>query len=306
MEGINTKLRVITRRAYGFRSHGALISMPVPVLRRHRTGAAPLATIQSDYTAGRVSRPLLTSRLGRRPAAPGPGSNEAAGVAGGRRGCHAAPATGRAGSCERRQRRDRAGRESGGSRPAAGCRRPRLRRGRYRRGDNNHESGRRPRRSLPERRRSGVEQRPRLVARVRRRVHPGRVAAARIAPGRAGVARCGAWVSRLKRGGLRGSGGDSPPAPAPLAIRGAGSPVPQGERRETPAGGGIPREKGNMTDERIDPIGSVTPEPTCTECRRRPRWADRCGANPAMSGSGLWTGRPRFPMPMARLGESAS
>ena len=40
MEGINNKLRVIARRAYGFRSHGALISMPVPVLRRHRTGAA--------------------------------------------------------------------------------------------------------------------------------------------------------------------------------------------------------------------------------------------------------------------------
>ena len=59
-------------------------------------------------------------------------------------------------------------------------------------GDNNHESGRRPRRSLPERRRSGVEQRPRLVARVRR-VHPARLAAARIAPARAGVARCGAW-----------------------------------------------------------------------------------------------------------------
>ena len=38
----------------------------------------------------------------------------------------------------------------------------------------------------------GVEQRPRLVARVRR-VHPGRLAAARIAPARAGVARCGAW-----------------------------------------------------------------------------------------------------------------
>ena len=32
-------------------------------------------------------------------------------------------------------------------------------------------------------------------------------------------------VSRLKRGGRRGSGGRFP-APAPLAIRGAGSPVP--------------------------------------------------------------------------------
>ena len=31
VEGINNKLRIIARRAYGFRSHGALISMPVPV-----------------------------------------------------------------------------------------------------------------------------------------------------------------------------------------------------------------------------------------------------------------------------------
>ena len=40
VEGINNKLRVIARRAYGFHSHGALISMLFPVLRRHRTGTA--------------------------------------------------------------------------------------------------------------------------------------------------------------------------------------------------------------------------------------------------------------------------
>ena len=35
-----------------------------------------------------------------------------------------------------------------------------------------------------------------------------------------------------------------------------------------------------MTDERSDPIGSVTPEPTCTECRRRPRWAGALWCEP--------------------------
>ena len=39
VEGIDNKLRVIARRAYGLRSHGALISMPVPVLRMQRTVA---------------------------------------------------------------------------------------------------------------------------------------------------------------------------------------------------------------------------------------------------------------------------
>ena len=37
VEGINNKLRVIARRAYGFQSHGALISMLFLCLWRHRT-----------------------------------------------------------------------------------------------------------------------------------------------------------------------------------------------------------------------------------------------------------------------------
>ena len=53
-----------------------------------------------------------------------------------------------------------------------------------------------------------------------------------------------------------------------------------------------------MTDERIDPIGSVTPEPTCTECRRRPRWA--------YVRLGIMDGTAAFSDAMARLGESVS
>ena len=54
VEGINNKLRVIARRAYGFRSHGALNSMPVPVLRRHRTGAASTHCYLRRLPFGRV------------------------------------------------------------------------------------------------------------------------------------------------------------------------------------------------------------------------------------------------------------
>ena len=52
-----------------------------------------------------------------------------------------------------------------------------------------------------------------------------------------------------------------------------------------------------MTDERIDPIGSVTPEPTCTECRA-PAAVGRIAVVRTLlcPASGLWTGRPRFPM----------
>ena len=82
-------------------------------------------------------------------------------------------------------------------------------------------------------------------------------------------------------------------------IRGA---VPLGRERETPAGGGIPREKGNMTDERIDPIGSVTPEPTCTEYRRRPRWAESLWCEPCYVRLGIVDGTAAFSDAMARLG----
>ena len=92
-----------------------------------------------------------------------------------------------------------------------------------------------------------------------RRVHPGRLAAARIAPARAD---------------------------------------PRGWRN--PAG------KGNMTDERLDPIGSVTPEPTCTECRRRPRWAGSLWCEPCYVRLGIMDGTAAFSDAMARLGESAS
>ena len=65
-------------------------------------------------------------------------------------------------------------------------------------------------------------------------------------------------------------------------------------------------EKGNMTDERIDPIGSVTPEPTCTECRRRPRWAGSLWLEPCYFRLGCMDGTAAFSDAMARLGESAS
>ena len=79
-----------------------------------------------------------------------------------------------------------------------------------------------------------------------------------------------------------------------------------GRERETPAGGGIPRGKENMTDERIDPVGSVTPEPTCTECRRRPRWAGSLWCEPCYVRLGIMDGTAAFSDAMARLGESAS
>ena len=61
-------------------------------------------------------------------------------------------------------------------------------------------------------------------------------------------------------------------------------------------------EKGNMTDERIDPIGSVTPEPTCTECRRRPRWAGSLWCEPCYVRLGIMDGTAAFSDVMARLG----
>ena len=70
----------------------------------------------------------------------------------------------------------------------------------------------------------------------------------------------------------------------------------EGESGTPPAGGGIPGEKGNMTDERIDPIGSVTPEPTCTECRRRPRWAGSLWCEPCHVRLGIMDGTAAFPM----------
>lgn len=70
----------------------------------------------------------------------------------------------------------------------------------------------------------------------------------------------------------------------------------RGER----AGGGA--GKGNMTDERIEPIGSVTPEPTCTECRRRPQWARWPWREPCYVRPGIMDGTAA----LARLGESAS
>ena len=109
----------------------------------------------------------------------------------------------------------------------------------------------------------------------------------------------------VEKGRAPGFRGRFPPGPGVPCDPGGRFPGSLGRERETPAGGGIPREKGNMTDERIDPIGSVT---TGTYLYRVPAPAAvgriRCGANPAMSGSGLWTGRPGFPMQW--LGESAS
>ena len=91
---------------------------------------------------------------------------------------------------------------------------------------------------------------------------------------------------------------ESSGANAAAAVVAAG----RGRERETPAGGGIPREKGNMTDERIDPIGSVRPEPTCTECRCRPRWAGSLWCEPCYVRLWIMDGTAA----MARLGESAS
>ena len=61
-----------------------------------------------------------------------------------------------------------------------------------------------------------------------------------------------------------------------------------------------------MTDERIDPIGSVTPEPTGTECRRRPRCAGALWCEPWYVQLGMMDGTAAFSDAMARLGESAS
>ena len=47
-----------------------------------------------------------------------------------------------------------------------------------------------------------------------------------------------------------------------------------------------------MTDERIDPIGSVTPEPTCTEWRRRPRWAGSLWGEPCYVRLGIMLSVP--------------
>ena len=57
-----------------------------------------------------------------------------------------------------------------------------------------------------------------------------------------------------------------------------------------------------MIDERIDRIGSVTPEPTCTECRRRPQWAGSLWFEPCYVRPGIMDGTAA----LARLGESAS
>ena len=91
----------------------------------------------------------------------------------------------------------------------------------------------RPRRSLPERRRSGVEQRPRLVAGVRR-VHPGRLAGGEDCTGPRGCRKVRRVVSRLKRGGRRGSGGDSPRPRRPLRSGGPVPRFPKGESGKPP------------------------------------------------------------------------
>ena len=107
----------------------------------------------------------------------------------------------------------------------------------------------------------------------------------------------------VEKGRAPGVPGEIPPAPVPLAIDpGARFPGSLGRERETPAGGGIPRGKGNMTDERIDVIGGVTPEATCTECRPRPRWAGSLWCEPCYVRLGIMDGTAA----LARLGESAS
>ena len=53
VEGFNNKLRVIALRAYGFHSHGALISDAVSLLRRHRIGATPAHTCLRRFPNGR-------------------------------------------------------------------------------------------------------------------------------------------------------------------------------------------------------------------------------------------------------------
>ena len=57
-----------------------------------------------------------------------------------------------------------------------------------------------------------------------------------------------------------------------------------------------------MTDERIDLIGSVAPEPTGTECRPRPRGAGSLWCEPCYVRLGIMDGTAA----LARLGESAS
>ena len=61
-----------------------------------------------------------------------------------------------------------------------------------------------------------------------------------------------------------------------------------------------------MPDERIDPIGSVTPEPTCAECRRRPRWAGIAVVRTLLCPALDYGRDGRVSDAMARLGESAS
>ena len=110
----------------------------------------------------------------------------------------------------------------------------------------------------------------------------------------------------VEKGRAPGFRGRFPPGPGAPCDPGGRFPGSRGRERETPAGGGIPREKGNMTDERIDPIGSVTPGPTCTECRRRPRWAGSLWCEPCYVRLGIMDGTAAFSDAMARLRESAS
>ena len=116
-----------------------------------------------------------------------------------------------------------------------------------------------------------------------------------------GAAR-GVEVEKGRAPGFRGE----IPGPGAPCDPGGRFPGSLGRERETPAGGGIPQEKGNMTDERIDPIGSVTPGPTCTECRRRPPWAGSLWCEPCYVRFGIMDGTAAFSDAMARLGESAS
>ena len=115
------------------------------------------------------------------------------------------------------------------------------------------------------------------------------------------------------------TGGRCAPGASRTAGRGEDCTGPRGcrkvrrvvsrERAGNPRGWRNPAGKGNMTDERIDPIGSVTPEPTCTECRRRPRWAGSLWClwcEPCYVRLGIMDGTAAFSDAMARLGESAS
>ena len=72
----------------------------------------------------------------------------------------------------------------------------------------------------------------------------------------------------------------------------------RGRERETPRVAEVPRKRGNMTDERSERIGSVTPEPTCTECRGAGSlWREPCYVR-----LGIMDGTAA----LAQVGESAS